>query len=112
MASPLVSDEERLSHHLYQLVRIPRLSCRLLQCLDHSKPPCGLLMFRVNNPAHKRLSLCGFLPIRTILLFRAHPAVFSNSGLTAKVELSVFTLVSMLDNCSTPQFVKSPVYFN
>jgi hypothetical protein len=25
------------------------------------KPPCGLLMLRVINPAHKRLSLSGFL---------------------------------------------------
>ena len=50
-------------------VRVPQyryLQSGLLQCMDHSKPPCHLLMFRVINPAHKRLSLFGFLFLRTI----------------------------------------------
>jgi hypothetical protein len=37
------------------------LQSGLLQCMDYSKPPCHLLMFRGVTPAHKRLSLSGFL---------------------------------------------------
>src|SRR4051812_4214025 len=33
------------------------LQSRLLQCIDHSIPPCGLLTLRVVTPAHKILSL-------------------------------------------------------
>src|SRR3954453_17274764 len=42
------------------------LQSRLLQCMDPSIPPCGLLMLRVVTPAHKRLSLSGFSFLRTI----------------------------------------------
>ncbi len=37
---------------------------------------CGLLMFRVINPAHKRLALSGFLFLRTIFIIQAHHSVF------------------------------------
>jgi hypothetical protein len=44
--------------------------------MDHSKPPCGLLMLRVTNPAHKRLSLSGFLLLRTIFTIQGTHSVF------------------------------------
>ena len=51
------------------------LQSRLLQCMDRSKPPFGLLMFRDVTPAHKRLSLSGFLFLRTIFTIQGTPKV-------------------------------------
>ncbi len=42
------------------------LQSGLLQCLDRSKPPCHLLKLRSVTSAFKRLSLSGFLLLRTI----------------------------------------------
>ena len=52
------------------------LQCGLLQCMNHFKPRCGLLMLRVINPAHKRLSLFGFLLLRTIFTIQGAHSVF------------------------------------
>jgi hypothetical protein len=49
------------------------LQSRLLQCMDHSKPPCGLLMLRDVTPRIKRLSLSGFLFLRTIFTIQGAP---------------------------------------
>jgi len=46
-------------------------SC-LLQCMDHSKPPCHLLMLRDVTPAHKRLSLSGFLISKNYIYHSGH----------------------------------------
>jgi len=46
------------------------LQSRLLQCMDHSKPPCGLLKLRSVTSAFKRLSLSGFSLIRTIFIIQ------------------------------------------
>ncbi|HEX8356035.1 MAG TPA: hypothetical protein VF610_01420, partial [Segetibacter sp.] len=41
-----------------------------------SKPPCGLLMLGVVNPPHKRLTLSGFLLLRTIFTIQGAHSVF------------------------------------
>src|SRR3954453_9118148 len=56
------------------------LQSRLLQCMDYSKPPCGLLMLRVVTPTHKRLSLSGFSFLRTIFTIQGAPVVFAIAG--------------------------------
>ena len=57
------------------------LQSGLLQCMDRSKPPCHLLMFRVTNPAHKRLSLFGLLILRTIFTIQGtHMSVCNMSA--------------------------------
>src|SRR5215210_4761168 len=65
-------------------VRVPQYRCLqsgLLQCMNHFKPPCHLLMLRVTNPAHKRLALFGFLLLRTIFTIQgAHNRVCSSGG--------------------------------
>ena len=60
------------------------LQSGLLQCMDHSKPPCGLLMLRVINPAHKRLALSGFLFLRTIFTIQGTHSVFIKLWLDVK----------------------------
>ncbi len=55
------------------------LQSGLLQCMDHSKPPCHLLMLRVINPAHKRLALFGFLLLRTMFTIQGTHMGFGNS---------------------------------
>ncbi|RYY45749.1 MAG: hypothetical protein EOO06_15915 [Chitinophagaceae bacterium] len=46
------------------------LQSRLLQCMDHSKPPCGLLTLRGTTPARKRLSRSGLLLLKAIFTIR------------------------------------------
>ncbi len=48
------------------------LQSGLLECMDHSKPPCHLLMLQVTNPTHKRLSLSGFLISKNYIYHSGH----------------------------------------
>ncbi len=48
------------------------LQSGLLQCMDHSKPPRHLLMFPDVTPAHKRLSLSGFLISKSYIYHSGH----------------------------------------
>ncbi|HEX8334818.1 MAG TPA: hypothetical protein VF622_19495, partial [Segetibacter sp.] len=52
--------------------------------MDRSKPPCGLLMLGVVNPPHKRLTLSGFLLLRTIFTIQGAHSVFIKSWLEVK----------------------------
>jgi hypothetical protein len=73
--------------HASYAVRVPQyryLQSGLLQCMDRSKPPCRLLMLRVTNPAHKRLSLFGFLFLRTIFTIQGTHSVFIKLWLDVK----------------------------
>jgi hypothetical protein len=60
------------------------LQSRLLQCMDHSKPPCHLLMLRVVTPRIKRLSLSGFLFLRAIFTIQGAHSVFIKLWLDVK----------------------------
>src|SRR5215210_6157116 len=77
-------------------VRVPQYRCLqsgLLQCMNHFKPPCHLLMLRVTNPAHKRLALFGFLLLRTIFTIQGAHMVLPKCRLTEAVfQLLFFNL--------------------
>ena len=60
------------------------LQSRLLQCMDHSTPPCGLLKLRSVTSVFKRLSLSGFLFLRTIFTIQGAPKVLLQEGLTQR----------------------------
>ena|SRR5438067_1486136 len=72
--------QSRLLTHMIVIIFNGIRECFAFQCMDHSKPPCGLLMLREVTPAHERLSLSGFLFLRTIFTIQGTHRV---DGLTA-----------------------------
>ena len=75
-----------LTHpHRYASYAIPvrqgnLLQSGLLQCMDHSKPPCHLLKLQDVTPAFKRLSLSGFFLKELYSSFRAHTFAFAKAA--------------------------------
>src|SRR4051812_42537777 len=69
------------------------LQSRLLQCMDHSIQPYGLLMLRDVTPAHKRLALSGFSFLRTIFTIQGAPRGLAKYGVTESLfQLLFFNL--------------------
>src|SRR6266508_4025943 len=71
-----------MPHIQFLFVGTGCLQSRLLQCMDYSITPCGLLKLRNVTSAFKRLSLSGFLFLRTIFTIQGTPKVFIKAGRT------------------------------
>jgi hypothetical protein len=78
-------------HYVFYGVLVRQYRClqSRLQCMDCSRPPCHLLMFRDVTSAHKRLSLSGFLFLRTIFTIQGTHIRFAVCWLTNKTHLHI-----------------------
>ena len=66
------------------------LQSRLLQCMNHFKPPYDLLMLPCFTTAHKRLSLSGIPSLKELYLsFRAHTLKLPPFVFVGEYELSL-----------------------